>query len=124
VTRALGRADRGPDARALQLVRLLTAGSRDQKTIYRARHIPPGPVTLVASWAGTPYHLYTQPRYDAPRGVEIYTATELDAVPGGNASFVRVRVHGAGEGYVERDQIVAATDIATREAQTEAARFV
>jgi len=124
IFKALGKADGGPGARALQLVRLLDAGRDDPKTIYRRRDIPPGPVTLVASWAGTPYRLYTQPRYDAPRGPEIYTATELDAVPGGNATFLRVRVHGAGEGYIERDQIVAATDVATREAQTEAARFV
>ena len=124
VARAMGRYDRGPDARALQLVRLLTAGRDDKKTIYRVRHIPPGPVTLVASWAGVPYRLYTEPRFDAPRGAEVFTATELEAVTGGDATFVHVRVEGDVEGYVERDQIVAATDVATREAQTEAARFV
>ncbi|MFN2581191.1 MAG: hypothetical protein ABR498_00405 [Candidatus Dormibacteria bacterium] len=124
IFKAMGKADGGPLARALQLVRLLTAGRSDSKTIYRRRDIPPGPVTLVASWAGMPYRLYTQPRYDAPRGPEIFAATELEAVPGGTATFVRVRVHGAGEGYIERDQIVAATDTATREAQTQAARFV
>ena len=124
ITRAMGRFDRGPDARALQLVRLLTAGRDDKRTIYRLRPIPPGPVTLVASWAGVPYRLYTEPRFDAPRDGEILTATEIEAVPGGNATFVRVRLRDGGEGYVERDQIVAATDVATREAQTEAARFV
>ena len=124
VAKAMGRTDRAPDARALQLVRLLTAGRDDRKTIYRLRPIPPGPVSLVASWAGVPYALYTEPRFDAPRGVAILTATAVEAVPGGNAAFVRVRVSGGTEGYVERDQIVAATDVATREAQTEAARFV
>ena len=124
--RALGRADRGPDARALQLVRLLTVGRGDQRTIYRRRDIPPGAVTLVASWAGSPYLLYAEPRYDASRleDAPVHTATELAAVPGGNATFVKVRLRDGTEGYVERDQIVVATDVATREAQTAAARFV
>jgi hypothetical protein len=122
--KATGRTESGPTARALQLVRLLTAGRTDSRTIYRQRFIPPGPVTLVASWAGTPYRLYTEPRYDAPPGAEIQTATELDAVPGGDAAFVRVRLRDGREGFVERDQIVAATEVATREAQTAVARFV
>lgn len=121
---ATGRADPGPTSRALQLVRLLTAGRSDQRTIYRERQIPPGPVTLVASWAGTPYRLYLEPDFHAPRGVEILTATDLVAVAGGTAEFVKVRTGEGAEGYVERDQIVVAAGVATREAQTEAARFV
>lgn len=122
--KSTGRVDGAPLARALQLVRMLTAGRGDYRTIYRERFIPPGPVTLVASWAGTPYRLYEEPRYDAEGGPEIHTATELEAVAGGNAAFVKVRLRDGREGYVERDQIVAATETATREAQTEVARFV
>lgn len=122
--KATGRIEGGPAARALQLVRLLTADRGDDRTIYRQRFIPPGPVTLVASWAGTPYRLYGEPRYDAPPGPDILTATELEAVPGGDAAFVKVRLRDGREGFVERDQIVAATEVATREAQTEVARFV
>jgi hypothetical protein len=123
VYKALGRADRGPVSRGIQLVKLLAAGRDDARTIYRARHILPGPVTLVASWAGTAYALYTAPRYSADRGARIYTATELEALPGGDGAFVRVRVIRDGvEGYVERDQIVVAPAISTREAQLEAAR--
>lgn len=122
--KSTGRLDGGPVSRALQLVKLLTAGRDDYRTIYRQRLIPPGPVTLVASWAGTPYRLYAEPRYDAEPGPEIHTATELEAVPGGDAAFVKVRLRDGREGYVERDQIVAATEVATREAQTEVARFV
>ena len=122
--KSTGRIESGPVARALQLVRLLTAGRGDQRTIYRQRFIPPGPVTLVASWAGTKYRLYGEPRYDGPPGPEILTATELEAVPGGDAAFVKVRLRDGREGFVERDQIVAATEVATREAQTEVARYV
>lgn len=124
IVRATGRVDAGPTTRALQLVRLLTAGRADQRTIYRQRPIPPGPVSLVASWAGTGYALYSEPRYDSPRGATIHTATEVDAIPGGSAVFVKVRTRAGDEGFVERDQIVAATDVATREAQTEVARYV
>jgi hypothetical protein len=121
--RAMGRADRGPSTRALQLVKLLTAGADDLRTIYRARRIPPGPVTLVASWAGMPYQLYRAPRWDAERGPEIHTATEIEALPEGAGPFIRIRVlHDASEGYVERDQIVVAPQKATREAQLQAAR--
>lgn len=124
LAKAMGKADRGPTMRALQLVRLLTAGRDDQRTIYRRRDIPPGPVTLVASWAGMAYQLYTEPRFDATRGAAILTATEVEAVPGGNAAFVKVRTREGDEGFVERDQIVAATEVATRTAQTEVARYV
>jgi hypothetical protein len=121
---ALGKLDRGPQTRAVQMVRLLTSGAHDARTIYRDRMIPLGPVTLVASWAGMRYRLFSEPRYDAPRGAEILTASELQAIPGGNGPFVRVRVGDGTEGYVERDQIVAAPGVSTREAQLESARFV
>jgi hypothetical protein len=123
VYKALGRADRGPVSRGIQLVKLLTAGRDDLRTVYRSRYIPPGPVTLVASWAGMSYELFAEPRYGSPRGVAIHTATELEALPGGTGSFVKVRlIPGGPEGYVERDQIVTAPGTATREAQLEAAR--
>jgi hypothetical protein len=124
IAKAMGKADKAPSSRAVQLVKLLSAGNTDDRTIYRDRRIPPGPVTLVASWAGTPYLTFTEPRFDAPRGVAIYTATELEAVPGGVGSFVRVRLPDGSFAYVERDQIVAAPGVATREAQLEAARYV
>jgi hypothetical protein len=115
---------RGALPRALQFIGVVSRGVQDKRTIYRSRHIPPGPVTLVASWAGMPYALYTEPRYDAPRGVEVVTASPMEAVPGGNAEFVRVRLSDGTEGYIERDEIVAAPARATREAGVEAARYV
>ena len=115
---------RGALPRALQLIGVLSRGVHDSRTVYRARHIPPGPVTLVASWAGTPYALYNAPRRDAPRGTEVFTATRIEAVPGGTAEFVRVRLSDGTEGYIERDQIVAAPERATRDAGLEAARYV
>jgi hypothetical protein len=121
--KAMGRADKAPTARALQLVKLLSAGADDDRTIYRNRRIPPGPVTLVASWAGMRYRLFTEPRFDAPRGKEILTATEMQAT-GADGPFVKVRLGDGTEGFVERDQVVAAPGVATREAQLEAARYV
>ena len=82
ISKAMGKADRGPTTRALQVIRLLSAGAGDARTVYRDRRIPPGPVTLVASWAGMPYRLFTEPRHDAPRGREIFTATEVEAARG------------------------------------------
>ncbi len=125
IWKALGRANRGPISRGIQLARLFAAGAGDQKTIYRTRRIPPGPVTLVASWAGMPYRLFTAPRYDAQRGEPILTATEIHAVPSSEGPFVKVRIVRNGtEGWIERDQIVVAPDTSTREAQLEAARYV
>src|SRR5207245_192069 len=68
-----------PGSRALQLVELLSLGNLDQRTIYRDRRIPPGPVSLVASWAGTGYPLFLDPSFEAPRGEEVYTATPIEA---------------------------------------------
>ncbi|MBV8084468.1 MAG: hypothetical protein JO247_06595 [Chloroflexi bacterium] len=124
IFKAMGKADRGPTARAVQLVNLLASGRDDPRTIYRARPIPPGPVTLVASWAGTPYRLFAEPSFDAPRGPEVLTATEIEAIAGGNASFVHVRLATGAEGYIERDQVVASPDEATRAAQTAVAGSV
>ncbi len=115
---------RGALPRALQLIGVLSRGVDDPRTIYRVRHIPPGPVTLVASWAGMPYLLLTTAARDAPRGPAIFTATRMEAVPGGTAEFVRVKLSDGTEGYVERDQVVAAPERATREAGLEAARYV
>lgn len=115
---------RGTLPRALQLIGVLSRGVNDQHTIYRVRNIPPGPVTLVASWAGMPYALYAQPSRSAERGARVFTANPVEAIPGGTAEFVRVRLSDGTEGYVERDQVVAAPDRATREAGLEAARYV
>ncbi len=115
---------RGALPRALQLIGVLSRGVTDPRTIYRARDIPPGPVTLVASWAGMPYALYAEPWRGADRGVEIFTATRMEAVPGGTQEFLKVRLSDGTEGYVERDQVVAAPEIATRQAGVEAARHV
>jgi hypothetical protein len=123
ISKALGKADRGPTTRALQVIRLLTAGAADSRTVYRDRRIPPGPVTLVASWAGTPYRLFVEPRHDAPRGREILTATEVEALAERSGQFVKVRVAGADEGWVESDQIVPSPAVSTRAAQVETARF-
>jgi hypothetical protein len=109
-----------PVKRALQVVLLLTRGNQDRHTIYRERHIPPGPVTLVASWAGMPYRLFLEPRYGAPRGTAVFTASQLEAV-GEFGSFVKVRLPAGEEGFVERDQLVAAPSEASRDAQARVA---
>lgn len=107
----------GAVPRALQLVYLLTRGMTDRRTIYRQRRFPPGmPVTLVASWAGMLYELYTEPRFGAPRQGAIRTATPVVAVTE-HGPFVRVRTADGLEGWVERDQIVPAPAEAVREAQ-------
>jgi len=123
ISKAMGKADRGTTTRALQVIRLLTAGAADSRTVYRDRRIPPGPVTLVASWAGTPYRLFVEPRYDAARGREILTATEVEALAERSGQFVKVRVAGSDEGWVESDQIVPSPAVSTRAAQVETARF-
>jgi hypothetical protein len=117
-------AGRGALPRALQLIRVLSGGVNDQRTVYRSRHIPPGPVTLVASWAGTPYALYSAPSRTAERGAPVYTASRMVAVEGGTAEFIKVQLSDGTEGYVDRDQVVSAPERATREAGLEAARNV
>jgi len=112
-----GRRVGGAGERALQLVRLLTEGSHDYRTIYRDRRIPPGPVTLVASWAGMPYRLFLEPRLGAPRGTGILTATPLVATGEEFGGFIKVALPDSSEGWVERDQCVPAPEASTRAAQ-------
>jgi len=107
---------KGAVPRALQLVQLLTWGDHDRRTIYRDRRFPDGPVTLVASWAGTPYLLYEEPRPDSPRGQGVLTATRLSSL-GHYGPYVKVRTETGAVGWIERDQLVPAPPVATREAQ-------
>jgi len=109
-------AGRGAVPRGLQLVQLLTRGNRDRRTIYRDRHFPDGPVTLVASWAGTPYQLYDAPRFSAARGEAVLTATPLFSL-GHSGAFTQVRTASGTVGWIERDELVPAPSVATREAQ-------
>ncbi len=117
-------AGRGALPRALQLIGVLSRGVGDPRTVYRARHIPPGPVTLVASWAGMSYALHLEPAHGATRGSQVFTATRMVAIEGGTAGFVKVRLSDGTEGYIDRDQVVAAPERATRMAGVEAAQFV
>lgn len=110
-------AGKAPVARALQIVQLLTRGNRDRRTVYRDRTIPPGPISLVASWAGMEYALYLEPRYDGPRGEPIHTASKVEATGSFGTTWVKVRTESGAEGYVERDQVVPAPAEATRIAQ-------
>ena len=64
------------------------------------------------------------PRRSAARGTEIFTATRMEAIAGGTPEFLKVRLSDGTEGYVERDQVVAAPETATRQAGVEAARYV
>ena len=108
---------RGPKARALQVVQLLSRGPRDRRTIYRDRIIPPGPITLVASWAGMTYPVYLEPRYEAPRGEAVHTASRIEAVGSYGTTWVKVRLESGAVGYIERDQVVPAPGEASRAAQ-------
>jgi hypothetical protein len=107
-------------ARAMQLLQLLDRGNADRRTVYRDRRVPPGPVTLVASWAGMLYHVYTEPRYYAPRGPGVHTASHLTAL-GAAGAFIHVRLEDGTEGYIETDQLVASPVEATRDAQVRTA---
>ena len=120
VTSVKGKA---PTSRALQIVVLLSRGLRDRRTIYRDRTIPPGPITLVASWAGTEYPIYLEPRYDAPRGEKVHTASRIEAIGMHGTTWVHVRVEGGAEGWIERDQVVPAPAEASRAAQQRVATF-
>jgi len=107
---------KGPRSRALQVVQLLTRGPRDRRTVYRDRIIPPGPITLVASWAGMEYAIYLEPRYDAPRGEPVHTASRIDAIGSYGITWVKVRTESGAEGYIELDQVVPAPPEASRAA--------
>jgi hypothetical protein len=116
-------AGKGPRARALQLVQLLSRGPRDRRTIYRDRTIPPGPITLVASWAGMEYPIYLEPRYDAARGEPVHTASRIEAVGSFGTTWVKVRLESGAEGWIERDQVVPAPPEASRAAQVRTAIY-
>jgi hypothetical protein len=120
VTSVKGQA---PKARSLQIVQLLTRGVRDRRTVYRDRAIPPGPITLVASWAGTEYPIYLEPRYDAPRGEKVHTASRIEAIGMHGTTWVHVRLAGGTEGWIERDQVVPAPAEASRAAQVRTAQL-
>jgi hypothetical protein len=113
---------RGAVPRGLQLVELLSRGPDDRRSIYRDRTIPPGPVTLVASWAGTRYQLFERPAFGATRGEGVLTATPLEAIAQEGA-FVQVRTADGRVGWIERDQLVPAPAEATREAQVRTAVY-
>jgi hypothetical protein len=112
-----------PKSRALQVVVLLTRGMRDRRTIYRDRTMPPGPVTLVASWAGVEYPIYLEPRYDARRGEKVHTASRISAIGMHGMSWVEVRLESGAEGFIERDQLVPAPPEASRTAQVRTALY-
>jgi hypothetical protein len=120
VTATAGKATK---ARALQVVQLLSRGMRDRRTIYRDRTIPPGPISLVASWAGMEYAVYLEPRYDAPRGETVHTASRIEATGMHGTTWVKVKLLSGAEGYVERDQVVPAPFEASRAAQVRTANF-
>ncbi len=120
VTATKGRA---PKARALQVVQLLSRGVGDRRTVYRDRSIPPGPITLVASWAGMEYPIYLEPRYDAPQGEKVHTASRIEAIGMHGTTWVKVRLESGAEGYIERDQVVPAPAEASRVAQVRTARY-
>ncbi|MGH7758765.1 MAG: hypothetical protein ACREN7_05595, partial [Candidatus Dormibacteria bacterium] len=71
---------RSATIRAVNLIRILTRGERDAATVYRHRTVPPGPCTLVQSWAGTRYPLFLGPDFGAGRGRPVLTATPLEAL--------------------------------------------
>jgi hypothetical protein len=120
VTASPGKATR---ARSLQIVQLFSRGVRDRRTVYRDRTIPPGPITLVASWAGMEYPIFAEPSYDAPRGEKVHTASRIEAIGMHGVTWVRVRLESGVEGYVERDQVVPAPTEASRAAQVRTANF-
>ncbi len=101
-------------SRAEEFVTVLTRGAGDPYGIYRDGRIQPGEVTLVASWAGTGYELYSEPSFTARRGPAIYTATPLFAVEVQRGRFVRVETRDGISGYVEADQLVMAPALAVR----------
>ncbi len=113
---------RGAVPRGLQLVVLLSQGNRDRRTIYRDRHFPDGPVPLGASWAGTPYLLYTAPRLDAPRRETVRTATRLSAF-GDHGACAHFRPENGTTRWIELDQLVPAPPVATRDSQVSTAIY-
>ncbi len=116
--------DRAAIRRATNLVRIVTAGEGDRRTIYRLRTIPVGPCTLVQSWAGTSYPVFLAPDPAAPRGAAVRTASLLWALEQ-RGPWVRVRIGGrpepgqlpedpGAEGWIEADELVGAPDLTGR----------
>ena len=53
-----------------------------------------------------------------------FVKSGVQAIAGGSGPFTKVRLSDGTEGFIETDQIVAAPEASTREAQLESARFV
>lgn len=104
---------RSASRRGVNLVRILARGETDSHTIYRFRAIPPGPCTLVQSWAGTAYALHEAPDSAAARGMAVLPATPLIALEQ-RGHWVRVGAGGT-EGWIEADQLVPAPDLTRRD---------
>lgn len=99
---------RSATMRAVNLLRILTRGERDQATVYRYRVVPPGPCTLVQSWAGSSYPLFLGPDHAAPRGRPVLPATQLTALEQ-IGRWVHVRSGAPDDqqdGWIEADQLV------------------
>jgi hypothetical protein len=104
----VAQGQRSATLRALNLLRILTRGERDSATVYRLRAMPPGPCTIVQSWAGTGYPLFTGPDYGAQRGLPVRPATPLSALEQ-VGRWVRVQAGSGDEvqdGWIEADQLV------------------
>ncbi len=100
--------DRSATIRATNLLRILGRGERDRSTVYRFRAIPPGPCTVVQSWAGTGYPIFSEPDHSAARGRAVRPASPLLALEQ-RGRWVRVRAgqgDDSGEGWIEADQLV------------------
>ncbi|MGA8207807.1 MAG: hypothetical protein WB801_01160 [Candidatus Dormiibacterota bacterium] len=104
----VAQGQRSATIRAVNLLRILTHGERDAATVYRSRTIPPGPCTIVQSWAGTGYPIFLAPDHAAKRGMPVLPASALVALEQ-RGRWVHVRA-GAGEdvedGWIEADQLV------------------
>jgi hypothetical protein len=104
----IAQGQRSATIRAVNLLRILTRGERDTFTVYRLRAIPPGPCSVVQSWAGTGYPLFLGPDYGAKRSLPVLPATPLVALEQ-VGRWVRVR-GGTGDdiqdGWIEADQLV------------------
>lgn len=104
----VAQGQRSATLRALNLLRILTRGERDNATVYRLRAVPPGPCTIVQSWAGTGYPLFSGPDYGAQRGLPVRPATPLAALEQ-VGRWVRVQAGSGDEvqdGWIEADQLV------------------
>jgi hypothetical protein len=104
----VAQGQRSATIRAVNLLRILTRGERDTATVYRVRTIPPGPCTIVQSWAGTGYPLFLGPDHAADRGLAVLPASPLSALEQ-VGRWVHVRAstgEDIQEGWIEADQLV------------------